>query len=78
MTTPDPLPLQEARLLCGSLANLSGLHELLTPWKCCGAPSLCGAGCQDSELSSVLALAFRVVSDELIRQNTLTTERTHP
>ena len=39
------------------------LLEALKPWKCCGAPGLCGATCQDDEMSATLAKGY-----ELVRQ----------
>ena len=47
--------------VAGSAQNLAELRRLLAGWRCCGSPALCGATCQDDELSSVLAAAARLV-----------------
>ena len=43
---------------------MAALAEALKPWKCCGAPNLCGAACQDDELSATLAKAYALVAHE--------------
>lgn len=40
----------------------AALIEALTPWKCCGSPSICGATCQDDELSATLARAYELMT----------------
>jgi hypothetical protein len=57
-------------LTAGTAENLAALGRLLAPWKCCGAPNLCGAGCRDDELSAMLADAERLVRSELERLET--------
>lgn len=60
-----PMPADPFNTLPGTPENLAALNKLLRGWKCCGAPNLCGATCQDSELSAVLAQAARVVAERL-------------
>lgn len=55
-------------MYAGSYENLSDLLRLLKPWKCCEAPSLCGASCQDSALNDTLARAYHLVIAELSQQ----------
>lgn len=38
---------------------------------CCGAPSICGARCQDDEISDVLARSGGVIADYLERHGAL-------
>lgn len=54
----------EIEVIPGTPENLSGLSRLLERWQCCSAPSLCGAVCQATELSDVLARAQRLVVAE--------------
>jgi hypothetical protein len=52
---PDVVP--------GSQENIAELKRLLRGWRCCGAPDMCGARCQDDPLSAALALAERALRD---------------
>lgn len=45
----------------GSDENIAELTRLLAGWRCCGAPQMCGARCQDDPLSAALALAEQQV-----------------
>jgi hypothetical protein len=59
MTNPSLRPVEE---FPGSPENLRALLVLLDGWRCCGSPSLCGASCEDDELSAILARSHWVVS----------------
>jgi hypothetical protein len=59
---------KEANQIPGTPENLRDLKQLLDGWKCCGAPSLCGAPCQDDALSDALAKAHEQVAIELKEQ----------
>lgn len=66
-----PTPQQQLRLvdeMPGSPENFGSLLRLLDGWRCCGAPSLCGAGCMDDELSHTLADAYRLIFEAYERQ----------
>lgn len=41
------------------------LLAALRPYRCCGCPQMCGARCQDDELSHVLAQAERLLAETL-------------
>jgi hypothetical protein len=47
---------------------LGTVYAALQPFRCCGAPNLCGVPCQDSELSGHLAVAEQLVREELAKQ----------
>ena len=50
------------------MSALESLRDHLEPWKCCGAPPMCGIPCQDDELSDCLARAYRLV-DKAIKDD---------
>lgn len=52
--------------MAGSAFNLAGLYQLLAGWKCCKAPSICGAACRGDELTDTLASAFEAVEKKIV------------